>query len=80
MNNALLVATQSGQVNLNVDQKTLDMCIKEVNNFTSTTFVNICNGQSSIVPTGTFDYFMFFGALAFFGTILFVLWKVILDR
>lgn len=60
MDKGLLLATQSGEVNLNIDQKTLEVCLKPISNFASTTYQNICTGQSYTVPTGLFDWFLFF--------------------
>lgn len=52
-----ILATQSGQqLNINVDAKTLDMCIKQISNWGSTTYQNICTGSTVIVPAGTFDW------------------------
>lgn len=56
MNNGILVATQSGTVNLNVDQKTLDMCIKSTSNWGHTLYTNICNGESYVIQAGSFDW------------------------
>lgn len=39
-------------MNINLDQRTLDMCLKEINNIGSTTYQNICTGQSTVVPWG----------------------------
>lgn len=33
-------------------------CIKDVHNFGSTVFYNICSGEHSIVPWGSIDYVM----------------------
>lgn len=83
MNNGILIATSSANVNLNIDQKTLDMCIKTINNFTSTTYQNICNGQSVTLPTGIYDYIMFFtgaGIILFLGVLAAIVWfKVVFD-
>lgn len=54
MNNGILLATESGTINLNVDQKTLDMCVKTTNNYTSTIYHNICNGEIYTVGAGSF--------------------------
>lgn len=55
-----MLATQSGELNLNIDQKTLEACLKPIQNITNTTYQNVCTGQSVIVPAGTFDYVIFF--------------------
>lgn len=74
MNNGILVATSSGTVNLNIDQKTLDMCVKSVNQFTQTTYKNICNGEVYVIETGSFDWFIFFVFSTFvFAILLFLL-------
>ena len=57
---ALETVQPTGTVNLNIDQKTLDACLKPISNFTSTTYQNVCTGQQVIVPTGVFDYMLFF--------------------
>lgn len=31
-------------------------CIKSVSNFGATTYVNICNGNTKVVPWGTVDW------------------------
>jgi fructose-1,6-bisphosphatase len=59
MNTGILVATQSGTVNLNIDQKTLDMCLRNVDNFGNTIIQNICNGQSVTVQWGSMGWFWF---------------------
>lgn len=46
-------------MNLNIDSKTLEMCLKTIDNIGSTTYQNICNGTESIVPWGTMDWLSF---------------------
>ena len=72
--NGILVSTQSETINLNIDSKTLEMCLKGVSNFGSTTYMNICNGQSAIIPMGGMDWvltiLLVVGALAILGLLI----------
>ncbi len=80
MNNGLLLAqqaTQAATVNVNLDQKTLDACLKTIDNFGNTIYQNICTGQSWTVPTGSFDWFMFFVALLFGGLLVLAILRMI---
>jgi hypothetical protein len=43
-------------LNQNIDQKTLEACLKEVSNIGSTVYQNICTGTSSIVIWGGLDW------------------------
>ena len=72
MDKGLMLATQSGELNLNIDQKTLDACLKSINGFTHITYQNICTGQSVSVPTGPLDYFFFFVFVLPFGILVLV--------
>ena len=47
----------NGTQNLNIDSQTLEQCLKSINHFGSTTYQNICNGQSSVVAWGGLDWF-----------------------
>lgn len=54
--------------NINIDAKTLEMCLKTVSNVGSNTYQNICTGASTTVAWGSGDwmgaigmYVMFFG-------------------
>lgn len=44
------------ELNLNIDSKTLEQCLRSVNNFGSTTYQNICTNQATTVQWGTVDY------------------------
>lgn len=44
-------------MNINLDQKTLDMCLKPINNIGSTTYRNICTNTSEVIPWGLADTF-----------------------
>mgnify|MGYP007023449488 FL=1 len=46
----------NGTQNLNIDSKTLDQCLKTISNFGSTTYQNICTGDSYIVSWGSIDW------------------------
>jgi hypothetical protein len=46
-------------LNLNVDSKTLEQCLKEISNWGGTTYQNICDGTSKFVPWGSVDYFWY---------------------
>jgi len=39
-------------MNINLDQKTLEACLKTITNLGSTTYLNICTNQTSVVPWG----------------------------
>ena len=43
-------------LNLNLDSKTLEACLKTVNSWGETTYQNICTGASVTVPWGQMDY------------------------
>ena len=60
--------------NINVNAKTIDMCLKSINNVGSTTYENICTNQNYTVAWGGMDWFcfLFVGVL----TILFILFFV----
>ena len=62
-------ATQSA-LNLNIDSKTLDSCLKTINNIGSTTYQNICTGQSVVVPLGSLDLLCSIFALVSMGFLL----------
>ena len=70
-------------VNLNIDAKTLEQCLKSISNWGETIYQNICTGQSSSVTWGTMD-FVGTTILTIFGVtfvLIFVVFliKVILD-
>ena len=50
----MLEATQS--MNLNIDSKTLEACLKAVSQVGGTTYQNICTGQSAYVGWGGLDW------------------------
>lgn len=43
-------------MNLNIDSKTLEACLKTINNVGSTTYQNICTGEATVVPWGVLDW------------------------
>ena len=43
-------------MNINLDSKTLEQCLKEVNNIGGTIYRNICTGESKFVEWGTGDW------------------------
>ncbi len=45
-------------INLNLDAKTLEACIKETYNFGANIYTNICDGSVTNVPWGSLDWFM----------------------
>lgn len=79
MNGSILIATESANINLNVDSKTLDMCLKTVSDFTSTTYVNICNGQEYVVQAGVFTYIVFSVVMVFALILILFLIRVFLE-
>jgi hypothetical protein len=52
--NGILVATNSGSVNLN--SQNLEQCLKTIDKLGSTVYVNICNGTVNTVPFGGLDW------------------------
>lgn len=62
MDKGLLIATQgASNINLSVDSKTLESCLKTVNNIGNTIQMNICTGQSVSVPWGSSDWLLAIG-------------------
>jgi hypothetical protein len=43
-------------LNLNIDAKTLEQCLKATTNFGGTIYTNICTGTQSVIPWGTADW------------------------
>ena len=43
-------------MNINLEQQTLEMCLKQISNIGSTTYQNICTGELSVVMWGTTDW------------------------
>jgi hypothetical protein len=48
----------NGTQNLNIDIKTLEMCLKSVTSYGHTTYMNICTGAQTVVPWGCGDWAM----------------------
>ena len=73
-------------LNLNLDAKTLETCLKSINNFGYTVYQNICTGQQNLVHWGDADWFLvvfLFGIglivlLIFVGFLAFVVKEMIL--
>ena len=42
-------------INLNLDAKTLEQCLKSINHFGGVTYQNICSGIQTFVPWGELD-------------------------
>lgn len=75
-----IFGNQSAKIDLTVDQQTLDMCVKSITNFGSTTYQNICTGQTVTVPFGALDWIGVilvcgggFVLIVFLGVVLFKL-------
>lgn len=73
----------NGTQNLNIDSKTLEQCLKSINNFGSTIYQNICTGESSVIVWGDADWLgwiilslLGIGFILMFLTMIF---KIILD-
>jgi len=70
-------------MNVNIDQKTLEMCLKSIGQFGNTQYQNICTGEQAVVYWGALDWFGFvlLSALgiAFLGMFLGMLYKLIFD-
>jgi len=43
-------------INLNLESKTLEACIKQTYDIGANVYTNICNGQVSEVPWGSMDW------------------------
>jgi len=56
-------------LNLNIDQKTLEMCLKTIDNIGSTTYQNICTGQSTVVQWGSAQWGTLFGVIIMITTV-----------
>lgn len=70
-------------INVNLDSKTLEQCLKGVSDFGGTTYQNICTGETNYVDWGSADWFLVVFLIVFFGTMLLcfigVLFKIIFD-
>ncbi len=68
-------------LNLNVDAKTLEQCLKSVSDFGGTTYQNICTGASNFVAWGSVDWVLtVFILLIALGSVMFLLsmlWKLV---
>ena len=73
----------NGTQNLNIDSKTLEQCLKSISNFGSTTYHNICTGQTYLVPMGGLDWLelIILSAIGISITLLFmvILFKTTFD-
>ncbi len=70
------------ETNLNVDAKTLEMCLKAISNIGSTTYKNICTDSQYVIPWGSADWVMgiIVGCVAlFFVGILLIMIKSIFE-
>ncbi len=70
-------------LNLNIEGKTLEMCLKSINNFGGTTYQNICNGTINYVAWGGVDWVLVIIlsllGIAIAGFILGMMFKIILE-
>lgn len=65
-------------VNLAVDAKTLDACLKKISNIGSTVYRNSCTGQDVVIPWGSVDWL---GAVLISGlTLTVIVAAVVLTR
>jgi hypothetical protein len=48
-------------LNLDIDTKTLEQCLKEISHIGGTTYQNICTGENVFVPWGTLDWIVVLG-------------------
>lgn len=79
MNKGLMIATDSTNLNLNVDSRTLEACLKTINNFGSTVQQNICTGQSVSIPWEGLDWVIVIVIFAFALIILDFLIGILID-
>jgi len=64
-------------INLQQYSETLEACIKSQGGLHATTYHNICDGTTNIVPYGIVEYLLFAGGVLFLGFILgFVIWMI----
>lgn len=64
----------NGKVDLNIDQKTLEACLKSINNIGGTVYQNICTGQEKFVPWGSADWL---GVIFITGLVITLIWVLI---
>lgn len=68
-------------MDINLDQKSLEMCLKEINDIGGTVYKNICTGQETYVVWGTLGWFSLVGVgllfLAFLAWMTFALYGII---
>lgn len=65
-------------LNLNLGTQPLKECLKSINNFGETTYVNICNGTKTVVEWGSVDWasnILFAGVIVMFIILLFKVFK-----
>lgn len=63
-------------INLDVNSKTLEACLKTVRNFGGIIYKNICNGSSTYVPWGSIDWMALIVLLVIFVFIIGILIKL----
>lgn len=68
----------NGTQNLNIDSKTLDACLKSINQIGSTVYQNVCTGQNATVPWGSLDWFLIvtLGGGTAIILLLFIIWLI----
>jgi len=64
----------NGTQNLNLNE-----CFKEVSNIGSTTYQNICDGTSQVVPWGSMMWVMIFFITLVFGFFVYMMLDIIIN-
>ncbi len=64
-------------INLNLESKTLEACIKQTYDIGANVYTNICTGQVSEVPWGSMDWVVFVSATCLLAGAVYMLIKII---
>lgn len=77
------VVPAEGQVNVILDSKTLEQCLKTVSSFGQTTYHNLCTGVQYDLPWGTVDWalclFLLACGISVLGAIIAVFYLMVSD-
>lgn len=66
-------------MNLNIDSKTLEACLKSVDELGGTIYRNICTGKQTYVEWGSGTWILFIAALAMAIATVFAFYKMTKD-
>lgn len=62
-------------MDLNLNQQSLEHCLKQINNIGSTTYVNICDGTTHTVPWGSLGWIVAAFAIVLIITMVVIFFK-----